>query len=297
MAFLKPAGNRILNTPTFDLEALIRAVGLSLGVGLIAGGVGYFVMRKRAEWSQWKSVLFMCMAGVLLLLTIGIYYAWPTLVRVPLLDSLSQAQAEDLLAMRGLRAEARPQYIANLEAGRVVPHSQSLAPELPVRPGTLVSFAVSLRDDQRQGGGDPLSGLAVALFQPKSGENVRCSLGADNTYRFEVRGTSSGVSTDRLGLLLWLRPVNPSSDTPGWYLQRPPTNGVHKIESDGSWFGVSQLGNAQWPPHAGDTFDLAVTVTDNETISKLSAERGVVVRDQPIGSKSDVAQRVVVVLK
>lgn len=135
---------------------------------------------------------------------------------------------------------------------------------------------------------------SVSLFQPKAGEKVRCVRGDDGIYRFSVRGTSSGTNGFRL--LLWVRPVSPRSETPGWYLQRPPANGISSVEADGSWAGIAQIGNLQWPPHEGDILDLIVTIADSDSANQLMAEAGVVVRYQPVGVVSDTASNVVVTL-
>jgi hypothetical protein len=69
-------------------------------------------------------------------------------------------------------------------------------------------------------------------------------------------------------------------------LQRLPSNGIPGIRPDGSWTGVAQIGNAQYPPHEGDTVDFAVTIAEKREIDKLFAELGVVVLNQPMGGKS-----------
>ncbi len=90
--------------------------------------------------------------------------------------------------------------------------------------------------------------------------------------------------------------MNPPADAPGWYLQRPPANGIHRIEPDGSWSGTAQVGNAQSPPHEGDKVDLTVSAADRETIEKLMSEQGVLTKDQPVGNKTDTAQGITVML-
>lgn len=137
----------------------------------------------------------------------------------------------------------------------------------------------------------------VSLSQPKAEEKVLCDRHADGVYRFSASGTSSGLSKQRHGLLLWVRPVRPPSETPGWYLQRPPVNGISEVGADGSWVGMAQIGNVQWPPHEGDLLDFAVTIADSDTINKLMTAPGVVVRSQPVGEKVSTALRVVVTLK
>jgi hypothetical protein len=135
----------------------------------------------------------------------------------------------------------------------------------------------------------------VSLLSPKNNENVKFTSDADGIYTCTINGLSSGVLNSNSRLLLWIRPINPPSERPGWYLQRDP-NGVSIIHYDGSWFGIAQLGNAQWPPHTGDTFDVAVTITDKATGSQLMAESGDVVKSSPVGSPSDIAASVVVMV-
>jgi hypothetical protein len=286
-----------MNLAPFDVDAFIRAVAIALGVGFLGSAITYFVTRTREEWVKRGAVLFQAMIGIVILLTVAIYFLWPTLVKVPSLDGLSRAEAEDLLVKNGLIPQGRPQYATEVEAGRVIPHSQSPSYGLTVRPGTTVSFALSIHEEGPPITGDPLSGLTVSIYQPKSGEKVRCFRGADGVYRFSASGTSSGVPTGGFGLLLWLKPVNPPSDTPGWYLQRTPVNGIAGVKADGSWTGMVQLGNAQYPPNEGDMIDLAVTIVDNNTVNRLMGEPGVVVRNEPVGIKSHTASGVIATLK
>lgn len=290
-------GVKSMNSAAFDLESLVRAIAIGLGISLIGGAIGFFPMRRREDWNRWRPVLIMGIAGVMLLVTVGLYYAWPSLVEVPSLGGISQAEAENLLTSKGLVPAGRPQYGSGTNAGRVVPHSQSPGSGLRVRPGTMVSFAVSVREDPTPPSDGTHLNTGVALFHPKSGEGASFSRGADGVYKCFVSGTSTGLSAGGLALLLWLKPVNPPSDTQGWYLQRPPANGIFNVKADGSWSGVAQLGNAQWPPHEGDVFDLAVSAADDGTAKRLFAEPGVVVRNEPIGIKSDTATGVVVELK
>src|SRR5687767_4268883 len=128
-----------MNLENLDLEALIRGVLAGICVGAIVGSIGFFVTSGKRRWP----VLLMGTFGVILLAGLITYYAWPSLVNVPSLDGLSQAQAEDLLAKNRLRADARPQYVAGVDAGRVISGSQSHSAGLPVRYGTVLSFAIA----------------------------------------------------------------------------------------------------------------------------------------------------------
>lgn len=282
-----------MSAGSFDQEGFLRAIFSSIGTGLVVGAIGYFVVKEK--WPKWKHALIMGTSGAAILVGVIIYFAWPSLIDVPSLDGLSKAQAEDLLAKNNLRSEAMPQYANGVEPGRVIPDSQNPQAGLLVRPGSLVSFAVNVQ--QQPPVPPPPPDIVVTLFQPQSGGKALCFRGGDNVYRFEVKGTSSGISTSGYGLLLWLKSVSPPSDTAGWYLQRPPGNGIDKIETDGSWAGIAQIGNATWPPHEGDTFDLAVTLVDSATINKLMAEQGVVIRSRPVGDKIQTANGVVVTLR
>jgi hypothetical protein len=283
---------------SLDLQALIRAIVVSVAVGLIIGAITYFATRERAEWKRWRVVIFMGITGIALLAGLITYTAWPSLINVPSLDGLSQAQAEDLLRQNELIPQARPQYSDSADAGRVIAHSQSHAPGLSVRPGTVVAFAVGEGGE----GGETTppvnptpNPMTVSLFKPKSGETISLIHGPNGIYRLSAQGTSSGLVDDRYGLLLWLRPVNPPAE--GWYLQTPPKNGVTSIDASGTWTGVAQIGNAQYPPHQGDTIDLAITITTKGDIDKLKAEQGEVVRNEPIGVKTAKASGIVVTLK
>jgi hypothetical protein len=281
---------------SFDLHALIRAAVVSIAAGFIVGAAGFFILQKRNQWEKWKGAILFGLAGFAMLFAIGLYYGWPSLLAVPKLDGLSQAEAEESLVGRGLVPNGRPQYSFDVPEGRVIPHSQSPGYGLKVRPGTVVTFAVCTRQEKPDIAPHTGNG-AVTLFRPKAGEHLLCHRGADGIFRFEATGTSAGVSDSGPSLLLWVRPVNPPSESNGWYLQRPPSNGVMSVASDGSWIASGQVGNAQWPPHEGDSIDVAVSIADHRAVNELIAEPGVVIRNAPVGSKSAVASDVVITLK
>jgi hypothetical protein len=286
-----------MNLGAVDLEALVRAISISAGVSLVGGATGYFVTKRRKEWNRWKSVVVMGAAGLALLSATLMYYAWPSLINVPILDDMSRDQAEELLRSKGLVPESRFQYVSGVEPGRVIPRSQDPVAGLPVKFGSYVRFAVSIREEQLSVIGKSTDTLSLSLSEPRAGDKVRCSRGGDEVYRFSASGGSAGIAAGRYGLLLWLRPVNPPSDVPGWYLQRPPANGILKVEADGTWLGTAQVGNAQWPPQEGDIIDLAVTIADDDAIKNLMAEPGVIVKPQPVGVKTATAPSVSVTLK
>ena len=100
----------------------MRAVLIGVGVGCVTGAIGYFV--TRSDWPRRSAVLIMGASGVGLLAALAAYYALPARSNIPVLDNLSQTEAEDVLAKRKLTASARPQYMKGVPAGRVIPLSQ-----------------------------------------------------------------------------------------------------------------------------------------------------------------------------
>jgi len=286
-----------MNGAQFDLVALGRAFVLSLGAGLIGRAIAVPLAERRA----WKQGVTLATIGVVLVLTVVVFTWWPWLATIPRLDGLSRAEAEVLLTKAGLTADPRPQYASGVEAGRVVPDSQNPKPGLKVRPKEVVSFGVAEPPPEvslRQGSATaPPRRATVSLFEPRPGGSVRGRRTADGLHRISVRGTSTGTTNGDLVLLLWVRPVNPPADAPGWYLQRPPANGIRQVETDGSWEGLAQIGNAQWPPHEGDLIDVAVSVAERAAADRMMAEADVVRRDQPVGIDLVRASGVVVTLR
>ena len=136
-----------------------------------------------------------------------------------------------------------------------------------------MTFGVSRRSNSEDSGSrsvSPQAGADLQLFEPKERGSLKCSRGLDGITRCD----SSGIASDMAGmrLLLWLQPVDPPSETPGWYLQRPPVNGIRRIETDGTW-------------------------SANDEANRLLSERGVVLRDSPEGTKVRTATHVVVTFK
>ncbi len=206
-------------------------------------------------------------------------------------------KAEDLLAKHRLLAESRPQPAG--QPGRVVPYSQNPQQGLEVRPGTVVTFGVGVSQQAApatSGQGTSSPPASVAFFAPRSGQRVTFTRGGDGLYRCSVKGSVSAMGNG-VRLLLWVKPVEPPSDRYGmWYLQRSG-NGVTSIPGDGTWEGVAQLGNSQYPPKQGYTFDLAVSIVDDATAGQLLADSSEETRDHPVGLQAVVASNLIVKLK
>lgn len=277
----------------FDFISSAEFVLLPIGGGLLVSAIFFLIGKPDSPWRRLVGLLGLL--GLSILAAVMINRTIPRLAAVPALGGLSREQAEERLAGTSLVPDARPQYADGTEAGRVITGSQSPAPGLPVQCGTTVSFAVAVggtghaavaRTPDR-----PPSNPTVELFEPKTGRRTAIMRRPDGAGSLTANGVWRGNNA-RFRLLLWMRPVQPPSDLPGWYLQRPPGNGI-SAGPDGTWSGVAQIGSALYPPQEGYRVDVAVSVADSATVARLMAEAGVVVRPEPVGVASARATGVV----
>ena len=275
----------------YDLITFGRAFGVSIGAGLLVWAiVNSFTSGRRKTW-------LVAVVGCVVLTTVALSSIWRALPEVPRLDNLSADRAEQLLNGLSLVPAARPQHVAGIEPGRVIPNSQDPVAGLDVKPGTVVSFAVAMAGSGPAASSSPSQLPSLSLFEPRAGAIFKCTRRPDGVGSIAVKGTVRGVQGGARDLLLWLRPVTPASDVSGWYLQRPPTSGVGTVNPDGTWSGTAQLGNSQYPPQEGAVVDIAVSVVDRETAARLMAETGVVTRNEPIGVVSATASGVVLTFR
>lgn len=172
------------------------------------------------------------------------------LVEVPELSGLSRAEAENKLAEIGLVPAAKTQHDQTTEPGRVIRASQEPQAGLIVQRTDVISFKVAIHQ--------------VSLNLNDNGL-VHCSRSDDGAYRFSVGGKVSELSPEKT-LLLWVRP---RKGPHVWYLQGPPKNGIINISSDGTWQGVGQIGNIDYPPSQGDMLDVAVTLVEGGAAKAL----------------------------
>lgn len=128
---------------------------------------------------------------------------------------------------------------------------------------------------QRQGPRTP-----VSLSQPRKDGQLECTVDAGSLYKCIVSGTVTNLTSGQR-LLLWVRPVQPPSESEGWYLQRRP-NGLIE-QSAGSWRGQLQVGSRDFPPRDGDVIDVAVSLADGATADRLMQRSGVVIEREPVG--------------
>lgn len=247
----------------------VRAIVVGVIIGLIVMIVGIIVGRIR-NWT-WKLITVSAVTAIAIGIAIAftIHTVAPPLVRVPDVSKMSKDEAEQKLVEAEFKVKSAPQWNSEIDEYMVIPGSQDPVPGTKVKRGITVTFIWSR-------GPRPEKKPEVTISDPTNGGTFQLVRYPDGTYHFTVSGISSGIADNpNLTLLLWVLPVNPPSDTPGWYLQRPPTN---SIGSDGNWQETGQLGNVQWPPHDGDTFNIAVTVVDTQEADELLNEPGAVVR-------------------
>lgn len=251
------------------MSGTVESVIVSLGAGLVVLAIGLVIKRVPKP--------------VALLMAVGIgmiaFVMWPraALVEVPDLSDLSRDEAELMLSSMKLVGVPQPQEAPNTRPEHVIPTSQNPLAGTKVRRGTLVRYSISTQTSvvpRRTGGtGGSIAAGAVSIFSPREGGDVVPRRGADNVFRFDVEGTIEGVDPEKSSLLLWVQPIEPPSDQPGWYLQRLPANGIRSILGD-TWRGVCQIGNQQYPPHAGDVVEIAATVVPAEEAMRLESRQG-----------------------
>ena len=251
------------------MSGTTESVLVSLGAGLVMLAIGLIIKPVP------KRVALLMAFGVGILA----FVLWPraALVAVPDISDLSRDEAELRLSALRLVGAPQPQEAPNTRPEHVIPVSQSPLPGTKVRRGTLVRYSISTPTSVVPGRTSAAGGSAaergVSIFSPREGGDIVPSRGADNIFRFDVEGTIEGVDLANSSLLLWVQPIEPPSDQPGWYLQRHPANGVRSI-SGNSWRGVCQIGNQQYPPHDGDVVEVAASVVPAEDATRFDARQG-----------------------
>ncbi|MCX5800493.1 MAG: hypothetical protein NTX17_03810 [Candidatus Eisenbacteria bacterium] len=258
-------------------------VGLGIGLVVLAVSMAIKPVPRRA------AILMAVGTGIIA------FVLWPraVLVEVPDLSDLSRDEAELELSSAKLDGAPQPQEAPNTRPDHVVPMSQSPLPETKVHRGTLVRYSISTPTSTVSGkatDSDSTRGhVLVSIFSPRHGGEVVPVRGADNIFRFDVEGTLEGVDLARYSLLLWVQPVAPPSDQPGWYLQRLPANGVRSI-SGNRWSGVCQIGNQQYPPNEGDMLEVVASVVPAGEAERLEARQGPLTAVVVPGSVSQVVR-------
>lgn len=127
----------------------------------------------------------------------------------------------------------------------------------------------------------------ISLSIPRKDGQLDCAPDAGAIFRCSVAGGVTGLSQSQR-LLLWMRPVQPPSESEGWYLQRRP-NGIAS-QSGSSWDGKIQIGNRDFPPQNGDIVDVAASIAEAPVADKLMKAPGVAIEPEPVGvaiAKSD----------
>jgi hypothetical protein len=269
----------------FDFEGL-RSIGAGVVAGLLVFALSIFIRPTRKAAA----------AVVALAVTLLVIILWPRplLVPVPDLTGLSRDEAQLVLSRINLIAQPTPQPSNQVRSGYVVPLSQNPVPGTRVHRQTPVRFVISTTEERPPS--DRVVEGAIVVFAPQAGGTVVSRPGGDGIHRINIEGTVSGVDLTARPLRVWIRPVEPPSDIPGWYLQRGPASGIVSTAGD-RWTAVAQLGNLQYPPYEGNIIEIAVTALPSEDALALDARQGPVVLGTLPGSPQSVVRSVRVTLR
>lgn len=142
------------------------------------------------------------------------------------------------------------------------PPSASPPSAIPSPTSTLLASTPS---PSRPSASSPSSTVALAIHD---GSELSCTLTSDGAT-CSVQGTAH-IDTG-IQLLLWVEPVSPHADSPGYFIQRG-VDGVTRQPRSGpasAWEGVIQIGNAIYPPCQGDTLNIIVTAVDANAAADL----------------------------
>jgi hypothetical protein len=285
---------------TDQVREVVFPIVLGLCVGLVTEALSRLLLQSGRVAGSTKSAWRILAVALALTVGVAVYLLQPRLHPVPTLARLSADAAAEVVRSRGFEPSPRDESSPTIEDGLVIPESQRPIAQQLARAGVTVTYAVS-------------TGSA-----PISSPQVRSSDDARGTLSWTVPGSGAplGVISDGSGihhatvsglvppnlpashrLLLWVRPVRPASQSPGWYLQRPPGSGVSTFTVGGAWDGVIQLGNREFPPHDGDVVDLAISVVSATEAHAIEAGPGTVTASTPRGSQVAECRAVRIVVR
>lgn len=261
------------------MSTIDRFIALLMGAGvsLLSVAFSYFTHKK-------LGVIISAIVGAVLVALA--FLTFSGLVRVPDLSNASKDEALSHLKHIRLVVDASSVaevYDKTVEKGKVIPMSQAPVAGQLVERGTRASLSVSL-------GPQP-----VVTTSPVNKGKASCSKFADGLYRISLAGVSH-LSKGQT-LLVWVKPVSPSSELPGWYLQREPGNGLRYIAQDGAWEALAQVGNPQNEPKTGYLIDLAVSVIDSESATRMLDNTDLVTAPSPEGAYVEYLAGIVIEIK
>lgn len=273
---------------TDQVKEVLVPIVLGLGVGLLTEAVSQLLLRSGRVPENTKSAWRMLAAALALTAGVAVYLLQPGLTTVPNLARLSVDEAAQLLRGRGFEPSPRYESSPTIEDGLVLPESQRPIAGQMAGAGGTVTFAVStglgpISDPTVRTSGDGQGGLSWNM--PGPGASLELIRDGSGLHRASVSGLVPGSLTGSHRLLLWVRPVRPAPDSPGWYLQRPPGNGVSAYAAGGTWDGIIQIGNREFPPNDGDVVDLAISVVSATEARALETGAGAVTAPTPRGSQ------------
>ena len=248
---------------------------LAVVAGLLTGVVAGLITALIAKGSTKKVQISVAVA---LLIAVAVIVLIPRLPAVPKIEGMYRDQAEQCITDAGMKISFAPGSDDKVKKDCVIPGTVDPPPGTRVHPSAVVRAALSMGTPAGVQDGPPGSGRIIVMA-PKDGASVALARQPDGTFRF----TASGIAANHGRLLFWVRPVEPAAEVSGYYLQRPP-NGITSFLPDGTWQASGQLGNATYPPHGGDTFDVLVTAVPEKEADKLQRRPGVIIETNPPGS-------------
>lgn len=285
---------------TDQVKEVLVPIVLGLGVGLITEAVSQLLLRSGRVRENTKGVWRMLAAALALIAGVVVYLLQSGPNAMPNLARLSAYEAAQVVRARGFEPSPRYESSTTIEDGLVIPESQRPIAGQKVRTGDTVTFAVStgsgpISDPPVRSPGNSQGGLSWTM--PGLGAPLEVIRDGSGLHRATVSGVVPASVPASHRLLLWVRPVRPASNSPDWYLQRPPANGVSSYTVGGTWDGVIQLGNREFPPHDGDVVDLAISVVSPTEARALETGAGAVTAPTPRGSQVAELRGIRVVLR
>lgn len=275
------------------MDALTASWIIGISGSLIAAGLCWVLLEKITITQKNRLIRFLIVIGLaLILFIVATSYTNSTLIKTPDLDGLSQDAASKTLEDLNLIPSPSQKNSCDIVNKYVIPKSQDPIPGTMVFKDTRVYFDISNgicpSSTPTQTSLTPTPTLSPLCTGPASvqlsnitnGDRLEPIPDANGIHTIKIMGKSSNIYCSGFELLLWMKPISPPSERPGWYLQKSP-NGIAHLNEDGSWEGTIQVGNSMYPPNNGDMVSILVNAIRKEEAISLLAENKVIVIPLP----------------
>lgn len=277
-------------SPRLPPASYLLPMTAAILVGLALQSVSALIMRpdrmhapRRMTGTSFLLVMTI-MASAIVAISFTAFRVEPNLVTTPDLRGNFIDEVERGLADMGLRYNVKKTF-APARKGTVL--WQSPNGGTIVEPGTVVEIEVSNGPLAR-----PSNQLKISILSYKSGQGVELLNTASGMRKLKIAGTVENLPEDSV-VLLWARRKgrNSLSDTPRWFLQ--PLD-APRIDSEGAWEALVQIGSIDWPPKAGDKIDVAISVVSIKVANELMNEIRPVTKKVPTGRHKKFVSNLVV---